>query len=120
VVRLEDVADRDRRDADDVSDEVGERRLPHAPYTGFCQGTVWSARQVEDVGALGFIARAIAISSSSLRPPGAQSLDDRRTESGLSAGPGRAHRRDALRVESESLADVAAVGVRALVREAAR
>src|SRR5512134_27552 len=53
VIGLEDVADRDRRDPDDVAHQVRERRLPHASVHRFLPGHGLAAREVEQVGAAG-------------------------------------------------------------------
>ena len=116
VVRLVDVADGDRRDADDVAHQSENGVCHMRPYTGFCQGTVWPLERSSISAPASFIARATASSSSSVRPPGAQSLEESRTDSGRS-GPGGAHGGKYLERESQAVADRAAVAVRAPVRE---
>ncbi len=59
------------------------------PYTGFCQGTVCPLERSRRSAPAAFIARPIAISSSSVSPPGAQSLEESRTESGRSGQAAR-------------------------------
>jgi len=49
MVRVIDVADRHRGDADLVADFVGERGLPHAAVHGLLPGDCLSGRDVDEI-----------------------------------------------------------------------